>query len=583
LRSALVRRLFLIASLSGAFLSGLLAPSLGTAASASRSEIESAWLAFTATRGEASLIRGDVNHPSANEIFRIIPDVTAQSLDEEKLQLGLDLFREARLSRDGSVSCSTCHIVMMGGVDRRPLSFGIDGSEGTMNAPTIFNASLNFRQFWDGRALTLKEQALAPIENPAEFDHDRHIAVAVLKDIPEYVRAFDNVYPDGISVANLTDAIAYYETMNFTGLESPFLQQFQQGQQPLSSQALIGQQRFVEVGCASCHNGVNLGGSSFQQLGVADPWYDSSDPASEADDGLFARTGREQDRHVFKVPTLHNVAITGPWMHDGSVTSLQQAVDQMARHQSGRYLNDEDIDDIVAFLRSTGDSLAMVGDCAVSGNYAVTLDCEVSQKEVGADQDGEPSRAALPEPTVLDQQHQQQYNAALASVTAAPAQISMEMQRIRSGEVAHFDFLQYEHIEMMRHARALSQPPANISADQRQSMLARAKELQQSAQEYELIISDFLRAHAVADSARANYQDLLLGFSAGADEKLLSLLAQAQRNALMFYANPLSETQAAFVNSTRALLESKLNPRQLNELQIQLALLLENLEIDSSI
>ena len=464
----------------------------------------------------------------------------------------------------------------MGGVDRRPVSLGVDSALGTLNAPTIFNAALNFRQFWDGRALTLQEQALGPIENPAEFDHDRDGAVAVLKNIPDYVAAFDKLYPDGITAANLSDAIAYYETMNFTGLDSPFLRQFQDDQNSLSQKAIRGQQRFVEVGCASCHNGVNLGGNSYQQLGVAEPWYGDDKPASEADDGLFGRTGREQDRHVFKVPTLHNVATTGPWFHDGGVTSLQQAVDQMARHELGRYLENSDIDEIVAFLRSLGDSLGMVGDCSVSGNYGITLDCDVSQKAG----DGVPrSVPILPGPAVLASQHEEEYSVALEHAVQAPTKISEEMQRIRSGQVAHYDFLQYEHIEMLRYARALSFPPANVESEQREAMLLQAAQWQQSADQYELIIADFLRMQAVASSARANYQDLLQLFSSGADEKTLSLLANAQQSVLEFYVQPNSDTQLVFESSTRALHELSLNPQRLEELKLQLRLLLENVSI----
>ena len=568
-----MKKIFLVV-----FLSGAIQPALGDSNSASQVELESAWLAFANAKGEASLILGDVEHPSANDVFRIIPDVSADSLDEEKLQLGSALFRERRLSRDGSVVCTSCHIDMMGGVDRRPVSFGIDGAQGTLNAPTVFNAALNFRQFWDGRALTLQEQALGPIENPAEFGHDLDSVVAVLKSIPDYVSAFDRLYPDGATTANLSDAIAYYETMTFTGLESAFLRQFQQQQEPLSRQALRGQQRFVEVGCASCHNGVNLGGNSYQQLGAAEPWYGIDRPASEADDGLFGRTGREQDQHMFKVPTLHNVALTGPWLHDGSITSLAQAVDQMARHQLGRYLENNDIDDIVAFLRALGDSLGMLGDCSASGSYTIAMDCSVNPRAKGAKQDAA-ARVALPDPAVLARRHQEEYSAALNRAAEAPTRIAEEMQRIRSGAVAHYDFLQYEHIEMLRHARALSFPPANIEPEQREAMLSQAAQWQQTAEQYELIIADFLRSQALASSAKANYQDLLRILSAAADEKTLSLLAQAEQSALAFYAQPRTDTQLEFESSTLALLGINLNPQRLEELQLQVRLLLENVAI----
>ncbi len=563
-------------------LTSALQSNLASATPASDPDIVDAWLAFADARGNPSLILGDVDHPSVNDVFRVIPDVSAEDLDSEKLQLGFDLFQERRLSRDGTVACTSCHIGMIGGVDRRPVSLGIGGARGTLNAPTIFNAALNFRQFWDGRALNLQEQALGPIANPIEFGHDLEGVVAVLKQIPAYVNAFDSLYVNGVTAANLGDAIAYYETMNFTGLDSPFLRQFED-HQALEEKARHGQKRFVEVGCASCHNGVNLGGNSFQQLGVAAPWYGIGQPATRADDGLFGRTAREQDQHVFKVPTLHHVAATGPWLHDGSITSLHQAVDRMALYQSGRYLDNEDIDSIVAFLRSLGDSLGMIGDCSVSGSYSIIMDCSVNPiVKTGSDNrktEAMSARDVLADQSLLAQQHLQQYNDAMSRTIAAPERIAEEIRRIRSGQVAHFDFLQYEHIEMLRHARALSFPPATMESAQRDAMLVKASEWQQRAERYEFIIGDFLRAQAIASGARSNFQDLVRILSAGADEKVLSLLAQADRSAEEFYTNPMPDNQAVLGNSTRALVELDLNPERLEELQLQAKLLLENNEV----
>ena len=545
--------------------------------SASAEEIRSAWLAFSSARGEAPLILGDPDHASANDVFRIIPDVGAQGLDEEKLQLGFDLFNERQLSRDGSIACSTCHVGLLGGVDRQPVSFGVDRARGTLNAPTVFNSALNFRQFWDGRALNLQEQALMPIENAAEFDHDLDSAVAVLQGMPGYVSTFEKLYPDGVTAANLGDAIAYYETMNFTGISTPFLRQFEEGQSALNRRARRGQRRFVEVGCASCHNGVNLGGNSYQELGVAASWFDDKRSPREADEGLATRTGREQDRHVFKVPTLHNVANTGPWFHDGSVTSLQQAVDQMARYQSGRYLDNHDIDDIVSFLRSMGDSQAMIGDCAVGGNYGVTLDCSVKRRTADDSQTVEPRRTALANADALARRHEDEYAAALEIASSAPARIEREMQRIRDGEVAHYDFLQYEHIEMLRHARALSIPPLGLEPERRANLLSQAEQLQLDAERLELTIADFLRAHAVASGAKANYQDLLRAFSSGADEKIRSALAKAEQSLLDYYQHPDAAARSELETTTFALHDLELDSRRLAELNLQLKMLTENL------
>lgn len=540
--------------------------------------IEAAWLAFASARGEAALIRGDLEHPSANEVFRVIPVPGADALDTHKLQLGFDLFHDPRLSRDGTVACTSCHISMMGGVDHRPVPIGIGGSEGELNAPTIFNAALNFRQFWDGRALTLQDQALGPIENPIELGHDLDAVVTVLRGIAEYTDAFSRLYPDGITAANLGNAIAYYETMNFTGLSSPFLRQFEQEQSPLSPQARRGQQRFVEVGCAGCHNGVNLGGNSYQQLGVAIPWYDASRTPRESDDGLFGRTGREQDRHVFKVPTLHNVASTGPWFHDGSITSLQQAVDRMARHQSGRYLDNGDIDDIVAFLRALGDSYSMIGDCAASGNYGVVMDCSTSLRGNDEGQsDAPPARTTLPKAAVLVGEHAREYAAALQLAASAPWRIEAEMRRIRSGEVAHFDFLQFEHLEMLRHARALKHPPASFEPSRREAALESAAYWQERANRYELSIADFLRAQAVVSSASANYRDLLRKLSVSANAQILALLTGAELSLEIFSADLDPDALVALTDATVALTDLGLESRLVEELQFQVHLLLQHL------
>ena len=552
-------------------------PEMGTVVRASAKDIETAWLAFAQTRGEASLILGDREHATANDIFRAIPDVSLNTIDEEKLQLGFDLFNDPKLSRDGSIACSSCHVAMLGGVDRRPVPTGIGGAQGEFNAPTIFNAALNFRQFWDGRALTLQEQALGPIENPAEFGHDLAGVQQVLESIPDYVQIFRRLYPDGVSVANLADAIAYYETMNFTGLDSPFLRQFDDESAQLDPRALRGQQRFVEVGCASCHNGINLGGNSYQKLGVAESWFDKSLPANESDNGLFRRTGRSKDLHVFKVPTLHNVATTGPWLHDGSITSLQQAVDQMARKQLGRYLSNQDIDDIVAFLRSLGDARSLIGECTANGSYAVTMDCSVKRVASSAAEETPQSDSQLAVAAEISSRHEQAYNDAMSSVADAPSRIESEMQRIRAGEVAHFDFLQFEHIEMLRHARALSFPPADFDAEQKAAALLQAEQWQQQALEYEWFIADFLQSHAVANSALANFQDLINSLAADQDEQALALLGNARISAQSYYAEPSADTLQALETATRALQQASLEARLLGELQIQVGLLKKSL------
>ena len=200
--------------------------------------------------------------------------------------------------------------------------------------------------------------------------------------------------------------------------------------------------------------------------------------------------------------------------------------------------------------------------------------CSINQIGTSNAQAGETSKATLPEPASLARRHRDDYADAVQRTAQAPARIAAEMQRIRSGEVLHYDFLQYEHIEMLRHARALSFPPAGISAQQREEMLSQARLWQESAQHYELTIADFLRDHAVASAARSNYLDLLIVLSKQADEKTRSLLARAEGSLLDYNAAPAEDTRLELQAATAALTGRGLNAQRLAELDRQLLLLL---------
>lgn len=324
----------------------------GTQANAQASESpDQAYLAFQQARGEASWIASGSDHPLSNEVVRPIPPAESFSADAAKRQLGFDLFHDARLSADNTVACMSCHMGMTGGTDRRPVSIGINGQLGSVNAPTIFNAAFNFRQFWDGRAFDLDEQALGPLSNPVEMGHDLQAVVDFVANDPVYARQFDALYPDGVTINNIGNAIAQ-QSRNMIRSDSRFNAYLNGDQSALSEQEQRGWTRFQEVGCSSCHNGINLGGNSYQRLGNSADYFIKR-VATEADDGLYARTQRESDRHVFKVPTLHNVALTPPYFHDGSVATLEEAVRRMGQLQLGRRLEKSDVADITAFLQST--------------------------------------------------------------------------------------------------------------------------------------------------------------------------------------------------------------------------------------
>lgn len=294
----------------------------------------------------------DADAPSAAKVSydAFAPLPSTPDLPAAKVALGERLFSDPRLSRDDSISCASCHDLATGGVDGRKVSLGVGGAPGGVNAPTVFNVGFAFAQFWDGRAATLEEQAAGPIHNPVEMASDWPQVLAKLGADDDYRTAFAALYPDGIAAANVADAIATFERSLVTP-DSPFDRHLRGEAGALTPLADRGYRRFRELGCASCHQGVLLGGNMFQKFGVLRDYF-ASRPATQADLGRYNVTGREEDRHVFKVPSLRNVALTAPYFHDASASTLEAAVVVMARHQLGRELSDDDVDALVAFLRS---------------------------------------------------------------------------------------------------------------------------------------------------------------------------------------------------------------------------------------
>lgn len=269
-------------------------------------------------------------------------------LPADKLALGGRLFFERRLSADDSIACASCHDLEHGGADRRRFSVGVRGAVGVVNAPTVFNAALAFAQFWDGRAATLEEQAAGPVHNPLEMASNWQQVVGKLGQDASYVAAFAKVYPrQAISGERIVDAIAAYERSLLT--ESRFDRFLRGDAGALSGLEQSGYKRFQDFGCVSCHQGALLGGNMFQRFGVMADYF-AGKPVRPADLGRFNVTGREEDRHVFKVPSLRNVALTAPYFHDGSVDRLEDAIVVMGRYQLGRELEPADVEAIRAFL-----------------------------------------------------------------------------------------------------------------------------------------------------------------------------------------------------------------------------------------
>ncbi len=289
----------------------------------------------------------------------LVPLPLKVEADPKKVALGKKLFLDPILSRDGSLSCMSCHDLKHNGADVTTYTKGIDGQNSRFNVPTVFNAIYNFRQFWDGRAKTLKEQALSPIQNPVEMGNTIENALAALRKSPQYVKAFGAIYKDGITEENLADALSEFGKVLITP-NAPFDRYLRGEESAISENAKRGYRLFKEKGCISCHNGINIGGNLFNKFGIF------GDTGSK-EKGRYEITKRPEDMYVFKVPSLRNVSITAPYMHDGRTTSLAEAVNLMVKYQLGRRIHGQDLRDIVSFLQSlTGELPDIVKDINVT-------------------------------------------------------------------------------------------------------------------------------------------------------------------------------------------------------------------------
>ncbi len=268
--------------------------------------------------------------------------------DPARAALGERLYYDPRLTASGKTSCATCHDLAHGGDDGKKASRRVDGSDAPVNTPTIFNISLNRHFFWDGRARSLREE----LEMGLAAGIDWNSLPRRLSADAGYRRAFARLYRDGISVTSIQDALAHFERTLITP-NAPFDRWLRGERGALGADARQGYRLFKSYGCVSCHQGVNVGGNLFQKIGVMHDYFsDRNTPLTRADLGRYNHTGREEDRHVFRVPSLRNVALTAPYFHDGSVPTLEQAVTMMGRYQLGRAIPPEDIAHIVAFLTS---------------------------------------------------------------------------------------------------------------------------------------------------------------------------------------------------------------------------------------
>ena len=265
--------------------------------------------------------------------------------NKQKAQLGKVLFFDPNLSADGKVSCASCHNPEHGGADPRPVSIGVHGKKGNVNAPTVYNSYFNFRQFWNGRAKDLKEQAKGPLHNPVEMNMNREKIEKYLKNNEYYKEMFKRIYHKEPNYEDILDAIVEFEKALITP-NSKF-DRYLRGETKLSPLEKKGYKLFKTLSCITCHNGINIGGNSFQKMGVVFPYKREKNTPDR-----FVITHKKEDILVFKVPTLRNIALTAPYFHDGSAKTLKDAIKMVAYHNLGFKLSKDEIEALVAFLKT---------------------------------------------------------------------------------------------------------------------------------------------------------------------------------------------------------------------------------------
>ncbi|MEE9321645.1 MAG: cytochrome c peroxidase [Granulosicoccus sp.] len=286
------------------------------------------------------------------EPIRPLPPVTSASLQTPMVTLGRELFHDTRLSGDGTLTCASCHGIDQGGDDNLQTATGIRGQKGPINTPTVLNSGFNFRQFWDGRAPTLDEQAKGPVEAGIEMGADWDIVVDTLSRDKQLKSRFEKAFgTSDITQNRVVHAIARYEETLTT--PSPFDRYLSGDRNAISADARKGYEKFKTYGCSSCHQGINVGGNLYQQFGALQKVDIDSFTVAGATPVIGERDG---DVTMVKVPSLRNIELTAPYFHGGKIKDLAIAVKIMGASQIGKVIPDSDIALIVAFLNSlTGD------------------------------------------------------------------------------------------------------------------------------------------------------------------------------------------------------------------------------------
>lgn len=289
----------------------------------------------------------------SNQLFKpvLALKIDSSSQNLAKFELGKLLYFEKGLSKNGNISCNSCHSLDKFGVDNEPTSLGTDGIRGGRNSPTSLNAHLHIAQFWDGRAKDVEAQAQGPILNPIEMGcPSQNFVLEKVRKNNKYIDLFAIAFPFQVmNYENITSTIGYFE--RHLNTPSRFDKYLANDFEILNDKEKLGLKLYIETGCQTCHNGIAIGGNMYEIFGKYEK-YTSYTGSKKIDNGVFDLTKNETDRFKFKVPSLRNITETYPYFHDGSVEKLTDAVRIMAKVQLNKDLSNIEIEAIIAFLET---------------------------------------------------------------------------------------------------------------------------------------------------------------------------------------------------------------------------------------
>lgn len=306
------------------------------------------WGCVSATA--SATIKPPTSDAAQNEPIQPVPLPLPHDANQQAIiALGERLFSDPRLSSNNSTACINCHTLNNGGADGERFSRRPSGELTPVNTPTIFNLPLNFRLFWDGRKRTLDEQIRADpfVDSDTHWDQ----ALGKLKADTQYPADFAALFPDGLTIINIQNAIVAFEK-SLVLVNSRFDRYLRGDLKAITEAEAKGYSLFKTYGCTACHQGANVGGNLFQKLGIMGDYFKDKGHSNHADAGRYNTTKLDDDRYVFRVPSLRLVTLTAPYFHDGSAKTLEDAIKVMAKYQLGRPITDEHISLIIAFLKT---------------------------------------------------------------------------------------------------------------------------------------------------------------------------------------------------------------------------------------